>query len=272
VVDHEVMTTDTLVERTILFGDDGSSGADLAWLWINSHRWPGWRIEVLTAIAPTGAVVSERPAPPYEWESPAPRSAFAETELSEVVSLRADADPRVALLRPTGLLVVGRRGPGLAKALHLGSTVEWLMTRPPAPMVIARHGRRTRAISLCHDGSPHAVAATEAICALPWADEVSVTVVAVDDGRVDAGAAVDAASLRLAAAGIAVTPQILRGEPTLELLRYLETCPSDLVALGTQGLTGFRRARVGSTAGVLAHATEKSVLLVRAPDPHEPDS
>ena len=73
------MTTETLVERTILFGDDGSSGADLAWLWINSHRWPGWRIEVLTAIAPTGAVVSERPAPPYEWESPAPRSAFAET-------------------------------------------------------------------------------------------------------------------------------------------------------------------------------------------------
>jgi nucleotide-binding universal stress UspA family protein len=262
--------------HTLVFGDDGSSGADLAWLWVNSHRWPGWRLDVVTAVPATHPGGSCQAGQAVEWEPPSPRSAFAEAQLDRVVHLRVDGDPRVALLRPADLLVVGRRGPGLAKALHLGSTVEWLMTRPPAPMVIARHGRRTRAITVCHDGSCHASAAVEAICALPWADEVSVTVLTVEDGRVDADAAVDQAMLRLASAGIAAEAKVLRGEPTLELLRHLETCSSDVVALGTQGLTGLRRARVGSTAGVLAHATDKSVLLVcdhsrhdRAGDPGE---
>jgi nucleotide-binding universal stress UspA family protein len=260
------------MSRTLVFGDDGSSGADLAWLWVNSHRWTGWRLEIVTAV-PTGSPGGPcHAAPAFEWEPPSPRTAFAEARLECVVHLRADGDPRVVLLRPADLLVVGRRGPGLAKALHLGSTVEWLMTRPPAPMVIARHGRRTRAITVCHDGSPHATAALEAICSLPWADEVSVTVLTVDDGRVDADGAVDAAMLRLAAAGIAATPRILRGEPTLELLKHLETCSSDLVALGTQGLTGLHRARVGSTAGVVAHATDKSVLLVCERDDHAPEA
>jgi nucleotide-binding universal stress UspA family protein len=256
------MTDQLQTDHTLVFGDDGSSGADLAWLWINSHHWKGWRLEIVTAVPPQGHAVAGDSTGAFEWEPPSPRSAFAEADIDRVVNLRFDGDPRVALLRPADLLVVGRRGPGLVKALHLGSTVEWLMTRPPAPMVIARHGRRTGAITVCHDGSRHAAAAIETICALPWTDEVSVTVVTVDDGRVDAEAAVDDAMLRLAAAGISAQPKILTGEPTLELLRHLETCSSDLVALGTQGLTGIRRARVGSTAGVLAHATDKSVLLV----------
>jgi nucleotide-binding universal stress UspA family protein len=256
------MTDQLQTDRTLVFGDDSSSGADLAWLWINSHPWPDWRLEIVTAVPPAHLADAGRPEGAIEWEPPSPRTPFVEAGFDRVVNLRFDGDARVALLRPAGLLVVGRRGPGIVKALHLGSTVEWLMTRPPAPMVIARHGRRTRAITVCHDGSRHASAAVEAICALPWADEVAVTVLTVDDGRVDAEATVDTAMLRLAAAGIAAQPKIVCGEPTLELLRYLETCSSDVVALGTQGLTGIRRARVGSTAGVLAHATDKSVLLV----------
>ena len=36
--------------KRMVFGDDGSPGADSAWLWINSHDWPGWTIEVLIAL------------------------------------------------------------------------------------------------------------------------------------------------------------------------------------------------------------------------------
>ncbi len=34
---------------TILFGDDGSQAADLAWMWINAQSWGDWGIDVLTA-------------------------------------------------------------------------------------------------------------------------------------------------------------------------------------------------------------------------------
>lgn len=94
-------------------------------------------------------------------------------------------------------MVVGRRGPGIAKALHLGSTAEWLMVHPPAPMVVARHGRTTLTTSVCHDGSPHADAAMAALCRMPWIDGVPVTIVSVDDGAMDVERTVRAARATL---------------------------------------------------------------------------
>lgn len=256
----------------MVFGDDGSISADVAWLWINAHRWPLWRLEVLTAVMPDVHQASLGRAHAHGWTPPHPRVAFAESDLSDVVHLTIDADPRLALCRPAQLLVVGSRGPGLAKALHIGSTMEWLMTHPPAPMLVARHGRPTTTAIVCHDGSVHAQAATEALARMPWADQVVVTVVSVEDGRVDTAAAVADATRTLQAAGVAVTSEILpNGEPTLELLTYLERHETDLVVLGTQGLTGVKRLRIGSTAGVLAHATAHSVLLACG-EPADPPS
>ena len=31
-------------EPRLVVGDDGSASADVVWLWINNHSWPGWRI------------------------------------------------------------------------------------------------------------------------------------------------------------------------------------------------------------------------------------
>jgi nucleotide-binding universal stress UspA family protein len=260
-VDHEGMTNNTMV-----FGDDGSISADLAWLWINSHSWPDWRLEVLTAVMPDHLVVRTEAPVPKEWSPMHPRQAFAEAQLDRVVHLTIDADPRLALIsRPADLLVVGPRGPGLAKAMHLGSTVEWLLTRPPAPMLVARHGRRTRTAIVCHDGSVHAQAATDALCAMPWAGELEATVLTVEDGRTDVDAAVAMATRSLQAVGVCVDHFIARhGEPTLDLLAYLERHDSDLVVLGSKGLTGVRRLRIGSSARAIAHSTPHSVLLVCA--------
>ncbi len=49
--------------RTLVFGDDGSEAADVAWLWVNEHTWPDSQIEVVTvdSEAPVrGALRSER--------------------------------------------------------------------------------------------------------------------------------------------------------------------------------------------------------------------
>ena len=45
---------------TLAFGDDGSPAADVCWLWINSHTWPGWRLEIITA---QGAAIGPPPTP-----------------------------------------------------------------------------------------------------------------------------------------------------------------------------------------------------------------
>lgn len=254
-----------MTNNTIVFGDDGSISADVAWLWINSHPWPNWRLEVVTAVVPAHLPVPPELASPREWTPPHPRCAFVETQFDEVTHLTVDADPRLALSKPADLLVVGPRGPGLVKAMHLGSTVEWLMTRPPAPMLVARHGRRTYSVIVCHDGSIHAQAATEALSRMPWAKDVTATIVSVDDGHTDVDQAVEQATGVLQPALGAVRHHVVRqGEPTLDLLRYLEQHDADVIVLGTQGLTGVKRLRVGSTAGVLAHATAHSVLLVCA--------
>ncbi len=162
----------------LVFGDDGSPGADVAWLWINEHRWLGWRLEVVTA---TGVALGE----PHSWTEPVPcRRPFAEAGFDSHLSRRPEQDPRLALCADGELLVVGGRGRGLLKALHLGSTTEWLAVRPPMPMIIARHGRPTRSVVLATDGSADARAATEALAMLPLADSLRLTVVVVDDGTI----------------------------------------------------------------------------------------
>lgn len=178
-----------------------------------------------------------------------------------MVYLTTDQNPRLALSRVTDLVVIGRRGAGLAKRTHLGSTAEWLMIHPPAPLLIARHGRAVRSVVVCHDGSSHACAATDALARMPWVDNVLVTLVVVDDGRALIRDVVRAAGESLAEAGADLRHTVLRGEATHELLEHLESVQPDLVVLGTRGLAGWERFRVGSTAGVIAHATERSVLL-----------
>ena len=250
-----------MASKTIVFGDDGSTSADLAWLWINSHAWPEWRLEVVHATDPVVVKASTQRPEPRAWAPTNPRRAFAEVQIREVELLTVDEDPRVALLRPADLLVIGPRGRGILKAMHVGSTAEWLMTRPPSPQVVVRHGRPTKSVVVCHDGSANACAATEALSLMPWASELMVTVVAVQDGRADVDGAIESARRSLHSAGATVRERILRGEPSDELLCYLGEHETDLVVLGATGLAGVQRLALDSPANVVAHATHHSITL-----------
>jgi nucleotide-binding universal stress UspA family protein len=190
-------------------------------------------------------------------------SGFAEAHLEAVDLLTIDVDPRVALLRPADLLVIGPRGRGVLKAIHVGSTAEWLMAHPPSPMVIVRHGRPTRSVVVCHDGSANACAATRALCLTPWAHGLNVTVVAVKDGHADVERGIESATRALDRVGARVRNRVLHGEPTDELLSYLGEHQPDLVVLGGSTLTGAQRLALTSPANVVAHNTHISVLLAR---------
>src|SRR5687768_15222632 len=107
---------------TVVLGDDRSPSSDLALSWIEKQRWPGWRLEIVQAeMPPFGPPPPPEESELHEWQPPQPRTVSPEAEFAEVVHLTAKADPRLVLLRPVDLLVIGPRGKGMLKSLHLGS-------------------------------------------------------------------------------------------------------------------------------------------------------
>jgi nucleotide-binding universal stress UspA family protein len=245
---------------TVLFGDDGSAAADTALAWIEQQSWPGWRLGVLFADAPPwGKPVPEEDATPHPWDPPEPRQVAESACFAEVVHLVAHIDPRIALMGPAELVVIGPFGRARIAGLSLGSVSEWLLTRPPSPTVIARVAAPVRHALIAHDGSPSADLATRTLTSLPWAAGIACTVVVVDDRRTDVASATAAAAGVLAEAGIRPEVVVLRGGPTASIAAELGRRRPDLAVLGTRGLTGFRR--LGSTASAIARSAACSVLV-----------
>ena len=155
---------------TVALGDDRSPSSDLALAWVEKQRWPGWRLEVVQAqMPPFGPPIPPAEAELHEWQPPQPRQVSSEAEFAEIAHLAAKADPRVVLLRPVDLLVIGPRGKGVLKSLHLGSVAEWVIARPTSPTVLVRSGAHVDDALLAHDGSPSSTAAIRGFSALPWA-------------------------------------------------------------------------------------------------------
>jgi nucleotide-binding universal stress UspA family protein len=249
----------------LVFGDDGSTGADVAWLWIVEHAWPGWTVDVVTAVAPPlGPPPTTEQRSLRAWTPPLPRHAPAEVALDAVRHLTITADPRLALDIASDLTVIGAQGAGVMKSLHFGSTAEWLLHDPPASLVVARHGHRTRRVLACADGSRHAAVALAALAAVPWIDEVEVRVLVVADGLVDVRAATAAAETALGGTQASVEVVHRRGSASSAALAEIAAHAPDLVALGTRGLSGWQRLRLGSTTNAVARGTTCSVLVATA--------
>lgn len=253
------------MERRIVFGDDASAAADVVWLWLNNHRWDGWDVDVVHAEMPDPAqltVPAER-AQLHPWQPSPVRTPFAEAGFGTVSHLAAVGDPRVVLhsCQDATLIAVGPRGRGLLKAVHLGSTTEWLLLRPPAPLVIVKSGRPVREVLMCMDGSPDAWRALRALAAMPWLPEVRVTVLGAHDGRADVPSAVDAAAAEVQPAAGGIRTRVVHAGATTAISDVLDHEDVDLVVLGTRGHTGLRHLTLGSTASHVARTARCSVLV-----------
>ena len=132
--------------RRLVFGDDRSTTADEAWLWIHRQEWPGWTIDVVTARH--GRTPGAHPVRGDD-AAVAARLVNTVTDDDAVSALRTSG-------RDSDLLVIGHKGHGLRKTLHLGSVAEALVHDAPAPLVIVRGGPTARRVLLAHDGSGHA--------------------------------------------------------------------------------------------------------------------
>jgi nucleotide-binding universal stress UspA family protein len=257
----------------ITFGDDLSAGADIAWGWISAQIWPGWTVDVVTVTDPDPQIASLFMHEPLHEHTPErPRVAATVTELAAVRHLTTAYDPRVILCEKhdSDLIVVGARGKGLLKAMHIGSTAEWLMRCPTTPLVIARSAEPVRSILIAVDGSAHARAAVDVLIHLPWIGSCRIDVIAVDEGDEGIRGHARAAADVLEAAGATVKVHVLDVDPTAitvnpkyRILDAIDELEPDLIALGTQGRTGVTRLVVGSVAGAVAHGARCSVLLAR---------
>lgn len=259
----------------LVVGDDGSAAADVVWLWVNNHHWPGWRISVVSANVPeVGPPVGSERATLHPWEPPHPRQLFTGDDV-ELEHLLAETDPRLALDSCTdaALVAVGPRGHDLLKHLHIGSTTEWLIGahRPLAPVVVVRSARATKDVLLCTDGSAHARSALEALLGLPWLTGCRVSVLGVDDGRNKTGAAVGEAVAKLREHGVdQVKHEVIDAVPrTAEfdvrsvIITTVADQSPDLVALGARGTGGIRGLLVGSVTAAVVHHAPCSVLVAR---------
>lgn len=248
-------------EGLVVVGDDGSPAADVVWQWLTSHPWDGWEIEVVTADAESavwGEPVAGKPWSPSWARAATPPGAIG------VSHLKYACDPRVMLAERSDadLVVVGRHR-GTGRFGFLGSTSEWLVHDPPAPLAVIGQGDRMTKVLLAVDGSAHSDRALEVFGSLPGSSAAAAVVVTVDDGRADTAAAGEAASA-LEGRVASVETEILPGRPTEALLRAIADTGADMVVLGTKGLTGWQRIRVGSTAGALVRRAECNMLVAAA--------
>ncbi len=260
-------------DQVVIFADDESAGADAAWLWLTEQTWSGWTIKVITALPkPSDHVPTPAEESLHPWEPPHPRPVFAETDAAAVEHLAAVGDPRKVLGQAEGaLMVVGPRGRGLWKALHVGSTTEWLIHALPAPVLIARHGRPARRVLVCADSSADSDAAIDALISMPWVGSCDVTVLAVAEPGIDPGAAAAAAVERLGDAPASVTRKVgVPGEFDVFfhvrdiVFDAIKGIDADLVVHGSRGLSDLKSVRVGSIASALARHASCSSLVARA--------
>ena len=155
----------------------------------------------------------------------------------------------LAGLRDRDLLVMGPKGRGFRKTLHLGSVSEALVQNPSMPLVIARRGVPTTRVLVCADGSADSLAAVAALDGMPWLGQVQILVVAVPEAGLDADGAVHGAADVLLAGARSVRAEVLVPDelqivvnPRAMLLEAAQRWRADLVVLGTRGLSGSQRS------------------------------
>ena len=249
--------------RLLVAGDDGSPAADAVWGWLISQTWPGWSIEILTADEE--GIKWGQPPEPVEWSPPWERKGTLPGAVG-VRYLRVNSDPRPMLgdRIDADLLVVGRAGVAHEHLPAIGSTSDWLLHHPVAPLALIGRPGQVSSVVVCVDGSAHSQRATEVFSSLPLAAATQVTAISVDDGRVDPEAAIEAASTVLLSHVASVAGLVLDGSPTEAILRHLEETSPDLVVMGTKGLAGWQRLLLGSTAGAVARTSRCNLLICSA--------
>jgi nucleotide-binding universal stress UspA family protein len=185
------------------------------------------------------------------------------------------------------LIVTGSRGRGPLKSMLLGSVASEVATHADVPVLVARAPTVERLI-VATDGSPASASIVDRLVELAAFRDRPADVVAVNvpespafelivgmytlgqadverhraDEREQAVRDAEAMATRLSDSGIPSTPHVRVGDAATEIVAAANA-ESDLIVVGSRGLSGIESVLLGSVArNVLTHA-RCSVLVVR---------
>ena len=184
------------------------------------------------------------------------------------------------------LLIVGSRGLSDVRGFLLGSVSRKVMSLASQPiLVVKRPLRELRDVLLAVDGSKHSRAAAEFLRDRLLPESAHLTVLSVAEPIVTELAAQVLSKTQLdqltrprhekasqivtefremfVKEGCAVSTEVLTGHPSQTILQHLETDRSDLLVVGSRGLTGTERVQLGSVSETLLKYAPCSVLVVR---------
>lgn len=254
---------------TILVGTDGSETAAMAVAKAaRLAKQIGARLVVATASAPIGMIdtvakeVAEASAERARAEGIEVDTAVREGEPGEALgALAADLD--------ADLVVVGNIDMGKARRIRLSGVAEHAAVHSPCDVLIVNtkepaeaHDRVYPRLLVGTDGSPTATAAVMRAFDLGMMLGVGVVVVAVTDDEILGAINLEAAR-KIKPRALGVETKLLEGDPAKVLTRTTEEEGAGLVAVGSKGLTGARRALLGSVPSRVAHGATTDVLIVR---------
>lgn len=247
----------------LIFADDGAAPSDVAWAWLTGHRWDGWVLETVTERWTSVGGAELRPSRFVRRTPP------SEAGFQSFGHRQETGDPRVFLDRQVdaSLIVLGCHHRGHLAAMWAGSTAEWLLRRPPAPILLARHGFPTESVAVCLDGGPDARHALEALLSMPWAADVTVQLASVADGTVDVESALAQAAEAFSGRARVAGATALSGPRKQAIVDFVRSRDVDLVVMGTRGLTGARRMRAASTVSATLKHTQANILVAHDPGP-----
>ena len=289
----------------VLLALDGSAASDSARRLVGSLSWPeGSVINVVGVVEPIVDVfggLNAYPGAAAELE-PAAQEGLAAVLDDACEALRAPGlivRRAVVIGRPASvildealalraeLIVVGSRGLGPIKSMLLGSVSDEVVDHAPCPVLVVRSAR-VASILIGVDGSAASSGAVAFLTGTPVFRGRPVEVLAVgarfrpvaslDLGRRSTSGTPDvlvdrehteataaAAAGMLSRQGYQVRWSVAAGDPADEIIEAASSFGSDLIVLGSRGMSGLDRVLLGSVSrNVLLHAPA-SVLIVREP-------
>jgi nucleotide-binding universal stress UspA family protein len=285
-----------MFEKVLIAVDDSDFGADLvhAAMAVTHPR----RTEVTVAnirLLPVGQA-SRRSAASVEPAARAPvedaarilrQSGYIAKEIVRDLTRGGVADELVRISDELGpdLVVMGSRGLSDLQALMTASVSHRVLAQADCPILFVREGARIeppRRLLLALDDSHHSHRAARVACDLAKATGAEVEVVSVEQPLVvwpgpgvmawpgtvthpatDAQGRVDEIVAKLREEVVA--RGFVRGSASgraAAIVQVADECDSDLIVMGTRGLSRIAGAVIGSVSHEVIHLTSRQVLLV----------